>query len=118
MPRLQEPVWDAEGVFLPEPPLSDSSEMSEGFRRLYLEPDSILALPSEPPLGLFTSSPDQAWCTAAEAERFSASVTGWRTHGPPSGQVHYCRRTLVFVLESRRHRAVRNVARIYAAIRS
>lgn len=76
MPLLQEPVWDTEGVFLPEPPLSDSSEMSEGFRRLHLDPGSILTPLSDPPSGLFTSSPDQDWCTAVEAECFSASVTG------------------------------------------
>lgn len=81
MPLLQEPVWDTEGVFLPEPPLSDSSDMSEGFRRLHLDPGSILTPLSDPPSGLFTSSPDQAWCTAVEAECFSASVTGWKhTH--------------------------------------
>lgn len=81
MPLLQEPVCDTEGVFLPEPPLSDSSEMSEGFRRLHLEPGSILTPLSDPPSGLFTSSPDQAWCNAVEAECFSASVTGWEhTH--------------------------------------
>lgn len=77
MPLLQEPVWDTEGVFLPEPPLSDSSEMSEGFRRLHLEPASILTPLSERPSDLLTSSPDQVWCAGVEAECFSASVTGW-----------------------------------------
>lgn len=77
MPLLQEPVWDMEGVFLPEPPLSDSSEMSEGFRRLHLEPASILTPLSERPSDLLTSSPDQVWCAGVEAECFSASVTGW-----------------------------------------
>lgn len=77
MPLLQEPVWDTEGVFLPEPPLSDSSEMSEGFRRLHLEPVSILTPLSERPSDLLTSSPDQVWCAGVEAECFSASVTGW-----------------------------------------
>lgn len=76
MPLLQEPVLVTEGVFLPEPPLSDSSEMSEGFRRLHLEPGSILTPLSDPQSGLFTSSPDQAWFSTVEAECFSASVTG------------------------------------------
>lgn len=81
MPRLQEPVCDAAGIFLPEPPLSDSSDRSEGFRRLQLEADSIRSPASGPPSALFTSSPDQAWGPAVEAERFSASVTGWEnTH--------------------------------------
>lgn len=75
-PLLQDPVWDTEAVFLPDPPLSDSSDMSEGFRRLHLEPVSILTLLSDPPSGLFTSSPDQAWCTAVDTDCFSASVTG------------------------------------------
>lgn len=77
MPLLQEPVCDTEGVFLPEPPLSDSSDTSEGFRRLHLEAGSILTPLSDPPSNLFTSSPGQVWCIAVEAECFSASVTGW-----------------------------------------
>lgn len=81
MPRLQEPVCDTAGIFLPELLLSDSSDRSEGFRRLQLEADSILTPVSDPLSNLLTSSPDQAWCPAEEAECFSASVTGWEnTH--------------------------------------
>ena len=93
MPRLQEPVCDGgggadavDGVFLAEPPLSDSSDMSEGWRRLHLVPCSTRTPLSEPPSDRRTSSPDHAGCrTTPDAERFSASVTGYthtrmRTH--------------------------------------
>lgn len=76
MPRLQEPVCDTVVIFLPELPLSDSSDTSEGFLRVQLEADSILTPLSDPQSALLTSSPDQAWCPAVEAECFSASVTG------------------------------------------
>ena len=47
MPRLQEPVWEIAGPGRPQGLLSDSSDMSEGFRR-HLEPGSILTPLSEP----------------------------------------------------------------------
>lgn len=62
MPRLQEEEEEEEGVFLPETPLSDSSETSEGFRRLHFDPASILTPPSEPRSDLLTSSPDHVVC--------------------------------------------------------
>ena len=78
MPFLQDPVCVIEGVFLCEATLSDSSDKSEGFRRVHLEPWSILLTPlSDNPSNLLTSSPDQAGLGLVEAECFSASVTGW-----------------------------------------
>jgi hypothetical protein len=73
IPRLQEPVWATEGVLRPEELLSDSSDMSEGWRQ-YLEPDSILTPLSETPSDLLTSSlPDHTeFCSMARC--FSASV--------------------------------------------
>lgn len=90
MPLLQEPVWDTAGVFLPELLLSDSSETSQVLR-LHLEPASVLTPPSDP----FTSSPVHAWWTAVEAERFSASVTGWRRTQTEGATFEHCRKCSV-----------------------
>lgn len=78
MPPFQDPACVIEGVFRPEPTLSDSSDTSKGFRRAHLEPWSILLTSlSDTPSDLLTSSPDQAGFRVVEAECFSASVTGW-----------------------------------------
>lgn len=78
MPLRQEPVCEMAGILRPEPPLSDSSETSEGFRR-HLEPASIFTPLSEPPSERRTSSLERAeeecvWRSTAEC--FSASVWG------------------------------------------
>lgn len=95
MPRLHEEEDEEEGVFLPETPLSDSSETSEGFRRLHFDPTSVLTPPSDPRSDFLTSSPDHVvgWCNAVvEAERFSASVTG-------CGQIHSAQRYLYWLYQ-------------------
>lgn len=74
MPRRHEPVWEMTGFFLPDVLLSDSSDMSEGFRR-HLEPGSILTPLSDPPSDFLTSSPDQRELLST-CECFSASVCG------------------------------------------
>lgn len=74
MPRRHEPVCEMTGFFLPDTLLSDSSDMSEGFR-LHLEPGSIFTPLSEPPSDFLMSSPDHREFLSTW-ECFSASVCG------------------------------------------
>lgn len=76
MPRLHEPVCETAPPLFSDPPLSDSSDTSEGFGR-HFEPDSIFTLLSKPPSDFLTSSQDQLeFCSTTEC--FSASVFGYK----------------------------------------
>lgn len=77
MPLRHEPVCERTGFFLPDTLLSDSSDMSEGFR-LHLEPGSIFTPLSEPPSDFLMSSPDHREFLST-CECFSASVCGQDT---------------------------------------